>query len=154
VKPRLRRNEALRFVLRGLRLLRQHYLTLVSASVLAALAVIVLTSDSFESRDAGSTPKTAAVDEAASPIVPPPHRPIVLFYVVNDAAQRDEIAAAVHADRDAFGAGGPPIDTIVYLIAGTKQEESRTIERLNFEEIAAELSGVEMRVIDVRGRFD
>jgi hypothetical protein len=131
----------------------RQYLSLVSAGVLAVLALLVMTSDSFESRD--SSPRdSAARDDAPSPLWDPrPPRPQVLFYVVNDAAQRDEIAAAVNADREAFAAGADP-DYILYLIAGTKEEEAQTIARLNFEETAARQSGVDMRVIDLRGRFD
>lgn len=132
----------------------RQYLSLLSAGVLALLAILVMTSDSFESRSSSSR-QSAASDHAPSPPLSQPRlpRPSVLFYVVNDAAQRDEIAAAVHDDRDALAIGAEP-DYILYLIAGTKEEESRTIARLNFEETAARQSGVDMRVIDLRGRFD
>jgi hypothetical protein len=131
----------------------RHYLSLISAGVLILLAFLVLTSDSFESRDTGS--ETSAADERTLvPPTPPPHRPSVLFYVVNDAAQRDELIDAVHADRFAFAEGNQPIDYIGYVIAGTKEEEELAIARLNFEETAARQGGVDFRVIDLRGRFD
>jgi hypothetical protein len=127
-------------------------LTIVSAIVLVALAGLVLTSDSFESRKEETD--SASERPLLIPDTTPTHRPSVLFYVVNDAAQRDEIAAAIQADRMAFADGGSPNDLIVYLLAGTKEEEARTIARLNFEEAAARDSKVDMRVIDLRGRFD
>jgi hypothetical protein len=131
----------------------RQYLSLVSAGVLIVLAIIVMTSESFESRDSGPNP--SAVRDRLAPVwEPSPPRPKVLFYVVNDAAQRDEIAAAVESDHYAFASGAEPSDFVIYLIAGTKQEEAQTIARLNFEETAARQSGVDMRVIDLRGRFD
>lgn len=135
----------------------RHYFSLLSAAVLGVLAFLVLTSDSFESqepagrRDATSTQNKS---DAALALQPRPRRPSILFYVVQDDRQRDAIAAAVSSDRFAFTGGTPPVDYIVYLVAGTQEEEARTIDRLNFEEWAAQQNGVDMRVIDVRGRFD
>jgi hypothetical protein len=131
----------------------RQYLSLISAAVLIVLAILVLTSDSFESRDSGPDP-SAVRDRPAPAWEPSPPRPKVLFYVVNDVAQRDEIATAVESDHYAFASGAEPSDFVIYLIAGTKQEEAQTIARLNFEETAARQSGVDMRVIDLRGRFD
>jgi len=132
----------------------RQYLSLVSAGVLIVLAILVMTSDSFESRDSSPSPSVARTSAAGSVWGPRPPRPSVLFYVVNDATQRDEIAEAVESDHYAFASGNEPIDYVIYLIAGTKQEEAQTIARLNFEETAARQSGVDMRVIDLRGRFD
>jgi hypothetical protein len=132
----------------------RQYLSLVSAGILIVFAILAMTSDSFVSRDSSPGPSVAR-NSAAAPIWGPrPARPKVLFYVVNDAAQRDEIVAAMHADRLAFADGVTPADYVFYLIAGTKQEESETIDRLNFEELLARQGGVDMRVIDLRGRFD
>jgi hypothetical protein len=132
----------------------RQYLSLGSAGVLIGLAILVMTSDSFESRRSSSSPSSARNSAAAPLWEPRPPRPKVLFYVVNDATQRDEIAAAVESDHYAFASGTEPSDYVIYLIAGTKQEEAQTIARLNFEETAARQSGVDMRVIDLRGRFD
>jgi len=157
VKRRQWQRGALLFAAHSLRLLRTHYLSLVSAAVLSVLAFLVLTSDSFESREPGRSTATRSVQnesDAALAAQPRPRRPTVLFYVVEDGEQRDAIADAVASDRFAFDRGTPPVDYIVYLIAGTKDEEAQTIERLNFEEWAAQQGGVDMRVIDVRGRFD
>ncbi len=131
----------------------RQYLSLISAGILAALAVLVMTSDSFKSHD--TVPHASvAPDGEASLWGPRAPRPSVLFYVVNDEAQRGEISAAVESDHYAFASGAEPSDYVIYLIAGTKQEEAQTIARLNFEETAARQSGVDMRVIDLRGRFD
>jgi hypothetical protein len=133
--------------------LSRQYFTLITAAVLIVLAFLVLTSDSFESRDARPATSAARNVTPTTP-TPRPHRPSVLFYVVNDAAQRDELIDAVHADRFAFAENNQPIDYIVYLIAGTREQEAQVIARLNFEETAARQSNVDMRVIDLRGRFD
>jgi hypothetical protein len=135
----------------------RHYLSVVSAGVLAVLTVLVLTSDSFEDRNSGPGERSGVVrDQTRSGFASQPRapRPVVLFYLVNDAAQRDELSAAVDADRSAVVADSARPDYIFYLIAGTKEEEVSTIERLNFEELLARTGGVEMRVIDVRDRFD
>ena len=135
----------------------RHYLSIVSAGVLAVLAVLVLTSDSFESRDPGPGDGSTVQRNEAGPAVPAqprPRRPMVLFYVVNDTAQRDELAAALDADRFAYAGDTPPPEYVFYLIAGTREEESAAIDRLNFEELLARQSNVDMRVIDLRGRFD
>jgi hypothetical protein len=141
----------------GLRLLRQHYFSLITAAVLVALSFLVLTSDSFENHKTTShhvARSTQNESDAALALQPRRHRISVLFYLVQDAQQRDAIADAVTSDWLAFERGTPPIDQIIYLIAGTKQEEAQTIDRLNFEELAAQQGGVDMRVIDVRGSFD
>jgi len=134
----------------------RHCFSLISAGVLAVLVVLVLTNDSFESRDSGPGERSAVTrDEPGSGFASKPRvrRPVVLFYLVNDVAQRDELAAAVHADRSAIVSDSSRPDYIFYLIAGTKEEEVMTIERLNFEELLAQQGGVEMRVIDARGRL-
>jgi len=134
----------------------RQYLSLVSAAVLIVLAGLVLTSDSFESRDVSPEARNRSRNENTSTasFAPRPARLSVLFYVVNDEAQRDDIAGALHSDRSAFDAGVAPTDYVIYLIAGTKEEEARAIARLNFEETAARAGNVDMRVIDLRGRFD
>lgn len=134
----------------------RHYLSFVSAAVLAGVAFLIFTSDSFESGAPSGQSELSATagDGSSTNSTPRPRRPIVLFYLVNDDMQRDEIAAAANADRFSYLNGTPPVDYIIYLVAGTPEEESRTIERLNFEELAARQSGIEMRVIDVRGEDD
>ena len=136
--------------------LSRHYFSLVSAGVLAAIVVLVLSSDSFETGGGPGERSAVTRAEPGSGFADKPRvrRPVVLFYLVNDPAQRDELAAAVHADRSAIVSDSSRPDYIIYLIAGTKEEEVMTIERLNFEELLARQGGVEMRVIDARGRFD
>ena len=129
-------------------------LTIVSAIVLVVLAVLVLTSDSFESREPQPETNLTGRESIREVFQRAEQRPSVLFYVVNDEAQRNEIASAIQADRSSFADGASPNDIIVYLLAGTKEEEERTIARLNFEEAAARENHVDMRVIDLRGRFD
>ena len=136
--------------------LSRHYFSLVSAGVLAAIVVLVLTSDSFETGGGPGERSAVTRAEPGSGFADKPRvrRPVVLFYLVNNVAQRDELAAAVDSDRFAVVADSSRADYIIYLIAGTKEEEVMTIERLNFEELLARQGGVEMRVIDARGRFD
>jgi hypothetical protein len=151
------RHKAPFLVDRCLRLLRQHYFSLITAAVLSLLAFLALTSNSFEShRPAAHTVVRSTQNEsdAALALQPQRHRIRVLFYVVEDAQQRDAIADAVASDRFAFESGTPPVDEIIYLIAGTKEEEERTIDRLNFEDWAAQQSRIDIRVIDVRGSFE
>jgi hypothetical protein len=131
----------------------KHYLSIASAVVLAVLAFLVMSSDSFETGKPSAARPAQEESDVTSAFRPRPPRAKVLFYIVEDRTQRDELASAVHADRLAFD-GAPPVDYIVYLLAGTPQEEAQTIARLNFEELAAQQGGVEMRVIDVRPRDD
>lgn len=130
----------------------RQYLSLISAAVLIAALVLVVTSDSFEGKDR-NTAQAFEAGPAPTP-TPPQQRPSVLFFVVEDEQQRKEIAEAFSSDRFARQNGPMIVDQVVYLIAGTTEEEAQAIARLNFEEWAAQQSGTDMLVVDVRGRFD
>jgi hypothetical protein len=135
------------------RLFKQHCVTLGSVAVIGALFVLVMSSDSFVSRkDQASTQLATAADRPGA-VWPAVQRRSVLFYVVQDQKQLTAISEAVDADREARAAGSSLIDRVVYLIAGTPEEETATIARLNFEAQFIQGSPVDMKVVDMRTRF-
>jgi len=137
----------------ALRTLRQHYFTLISVAVLATLFALVMTSDSFVSRKdraLQARPPAAPADQVA--VFKPPRRS-VLFYVVEDQQQLDRLSDAFAGDQAARADGPFAVDLVVFLLAGTQEQESAAIARLNFEALLIQGSNVDMKVVDVRGRF-
>jgi hypothetical protein len=126
---------------------RKHYVSLASLVVLAAFLVLAMTSDSFVAREA-----PAPRGQQASESTPPALRHAVVFFVVRDEAQMRAISEAYIADQDARAGGSAHYDQVVYLIAGTADEEASAIARINFETLLLEDSYVDVRVLDVRRR--
>ena len=87
------------------RALRHHDLSLGSAAVIGALFMLVMTSDSFVSRETNAGLAPAASRPAASS-QPVRQRPSVVFFVVQDQAQLRAISSAFADDQEAR-AGGP-----------------------------------------------
>jgi hypothetical protein len=132
---------------------RQQYLTLGSVTVISVLFATVMTSDSFVSREERQVaPIDAPEDDAASARSTPP-RHTVLFYVVNDQKQLNEISEAFVDDLPARAGGPFQVDQVHFLIAGTDQEEAEAISRLNAEALLLQGTTVDLKVADVRGRF-
>ena len=151
ISPRLRRG-ALLIAGRALLILRTHYFTLTSAAIIAVLFALVMTSDSFVSRKDSlnhARPPAAPGEPAA---FKPPRRS-VLFYVVEDQQQLDSLSDAFAGDQAARADGPFAVDLVVFLLAGTQEQESAAIARLNFEALLIQGSNVDMKVVDVRGRF-
>ncbi len=138
----------------GWGLLRQHYVTLGSVAVIGVLFALIMTSDSFVSRKDRQLSQRPSTSDSAAPSRPPAQRYSLLFYVVNDQEQLRAISEAFAGDREARAGGPYEVDHVVYLIAGTEEEESATIARLNFEAILVQGSNIDMRVVDMRGRFE
>jgi hypothetical protein len=135
------------------RLFKQHCVTLGSVAVIGALFAVVMSSDSFVSRkDQASTQLATAADKPGA-VWPAVQRRSVLFYVVQDQKQLTAISEAVDADREPRTPGAKQVDQIVYLIAGTIEEETAAILRLNFEAQFLRGANVDMQVVDMRTRF-
>jgi hypothetical protein len=126
---------------------RRHYVSLASLVVLAGFLVLAITSDSFVASDAPAHRGHETSREAS-----PPLRHAVVFFVVRDEAQLRAISEAYIADQDARAGGSAHYDQVVYLIAGTAEEEASAIARINFETLLLEDSYVDVRVLDVRRR--
>ena len=134
-------------------LAKQHYVTLGSAVVISVLFMLVMTSDSFVSREDRAGRQPPATSNDATALWPTVQRHSVLFYVVQDQKQLMTISEAFADDLEARAAGPFPVDRVVYLIAGTDEEEAATIARLNFEALLVQGANVDMKVVDMRGRF-
>lgn len=132
------------------RVLRQHYFSFVSAIVIAVLFGLVMTSESFvgdDQRPRSASPAAQAAQERRD--IPPPRRRLsALYFVLDSEEQRLAVSEAVAADES--HRGEQIYDYIVYLIAGTPEQESRTIARLDFDGLFAQQNGIDMRVIDIR----
>jgi hypothetical protein len=132
------------------RVTSQHYLTLASLVVIGVLFALVMSSDSFVSRkDRPATQRASASEEPA----PPRQRPFVLFYVVQDQAQLQAMSEAFADDQQARAGGPFRVDHVVFLIGGTAEEESAAISRINFETQLVQGTNIDLKVVDVRGRW-
>jgi hypothetical protein len=138
---------------RARRTLGRQYLTLASVAVIGALFVTVMTSDSFVSRDSVTEGLTSA-QAAPPPLKTTPPRHTVLFYVVNDQKQLEEISDAFVHDVGARAGGPFQVDQVHFLIAGTDEEEAAAISRLNVEALLVQGTTIDLKVVDVRGRFN
>jgi hypothetical protein len=135
------------------RTLGRHYLTLASVAVIGGLFAMVMTSDSFVSLEEQKVASIAApVDHAAAARTSPP-RHTVLFFVVNDQKQLEEIWEAFVDDAPARAGGPLQVDQVHFLLAGTDEEESAAITRLNAEVMLVQGTTIDLKVVDVRGRF-
>jgi hypothetical protein len=153
--PRYRlRRMVSRAGLAALRLLRTHYFTLTSAAIIAVLFALVMTSDSFGSRKGNSGDVRPPVAPAEQVVAFKAPRRSVLFYVVEDQQQLNSLSDAFAADQAARADGPFAVDLVVFLLAGTQEQESAAIARLNFEASLVQGGNVDMKVVDVRGRFD
>lgn len=135
------------------RLLKQHYVTLGSVAIISVLFALVMTSDSFVSQEGAGARQRPATADGRSAFGTPAQRYLVLFFVVQDQQQLTSMSQAFGDDQGARAGGPLAVDHVVYLIAGTEKEESDTIARLNFEALLVQGSNVDMKVVDVRGRF-
>jgi hypothetical protein len=131
----------------------QHYVTLVSVAVISFLFVLVMTSDSFASKETKTTAALpAATPEHPGSFSPSGPRGSVVYYFVQDRTQLEEITEALAADQGAMGT--VLADQAVLLIAGTPEEETAAIARLNFDSLAAQSMKVDIRVLDLRSRSE
>src|SRR5690606_3409391 len=118
LRPRSRRR--LRWLaLLSLRVVRRHYLTLVSALVLVAAGVVALT-DAGLAVDGGVAARTdtgvASAPETPAPAatVAPPDRSggphTVVYYMLKSELQRSEFEMAIQADMRDWYRRGLPVD--------------------------------------------
>ncbi len=150
--------------LRALRLLRRHYVTLISFLVVGAVGALALTSHDFDVAS-GAVSENAPPEEQAgiSNLAPPfptvtptltGHRPLALVYLVTDDTQANKLTLTystlvwdtVLTDPE-YTLHTPPVHV---LVAGTPKAESAAIERLNRLIQAADMQGLDLRVVDLR----
>jgi hypothetical protein len=163
MSSRRRRRRLRVLLLRGLRLTRRHYLSLVSAVIVAVVFGVALTNASFE-LDAG----VAAQPEAVAPSAPLPAAtaspvptpapteepaPKVVYYIVESVEQAWALAGARRADAVYFAAQGlPPFPpTSAYYVMYESREEELEGQRL-LHELAymAPNYGIDFYVVDLR----
>jgi hypothetical protein len=152
-------------VRRMLRVARRHYVSAISAAILAAVAGLALTSASFELADVA--PETAAdqdagatalfLDQASPASSPtgaasaPPRRPLALVYLVMDE-ERGESVVQTHRslvwDTHLLEEYRPQI--VTYLVAGTPETESNAIRNLNYYIEESARRRFDLRIVDLR----
>ena len=150
--------------LHGLRLLRRHYVTLMSAIILAVTGALALTSTSFEiakgnqegTAQAATTllpPSPAPQDSRASPALPVRQRRLVIVYLVEDDDQKrkasDTFGGLIWDNHLETGGQDRVIDR-QYVLAGTPEAESTAIRLLNYYLEIAAARQFDLRVVDLR----
>jgi hypothetical protein len=147
---------------RGLRLARRNFVTLVSACVLGVAAYLALTSGGFDSpRNAGTTAQADSVASAVPAVATPTRasvalsarpRHLAIVYVVTTEEQGANVLATHNRlVWDTITGDEPPnLPDIHYVVAGTPEEQSLTIQQLNTYIEVANLQGFDLEVIDLR----
>ena len=98
ITPRLRRRARV-LAGRGLRLLRTHFFSFVSACIIGGIFVYAMTSPSFSVDKAPAVHSAAAVD-SATPVPMIYARPAsIVYYIVSSNEQRQAIIAAMQGDQ-------------------------------------------------------
>jgi hypothetical protein len=139
-------------MLRAWHVVRRHHLSLLSAVVLAVALVVAMTSDSI-SHESGPTLEPATDRPPVATVAastPPRRRAMLNLYLLQSEQQRQQVVSAINGDALARISGPNVTEYVLYLLAGTPEDESAAIDRINFEvEVAAE-GGFDVRVIDLR----
>jgi hypothetical protein len=165
VNLRPRRREVL-LALRGFRLLRQHYLTLVSAAVIVTLGVVAMRSDAF--RSSGRVPELPALVQdppdgrdiglqyAQSIVWSPPGAELglrsVVYFIYETERERvilERGLSDLSRARYKLDTGGPE-DTNVFLRAATPEEAAAAEQELVRAEALAHLQGYSFQIVDLR----
>jgi hypothetical protein len=166
VNARLRRRGALLIALRGFRLLRQHYLTLVSAAVIATLGVVAMSSDAFRSSGrAAELPAFAqnppdgrdiGMEYTQSIIWSPPAAELglrsVVYFVYETETERAVLERGLSdlsRARYKLDAGGPE-DTNIFVRAATPEEAAAVEQELTRAEALVHAQGYSFQVVDLR----
>jgi hypothetical protein len=166
VNLRQRRREALLFALRGFRLLRQHYLTLVSAAIITGLGVVAMRSDAFS--NAGRAPELPAfvqsppdgrdigLQYAQSIISSPPAAELglrsIVYFIYESDEERDILERGLSdlsRARFKLDSGGPE-DTNIFVRAATPAEAAAVEQELTRAEALARAQGYSFQVVDLR----
>ncbi|HEX5370786.1 MAG TPA: hypothetical protein VFY10_15365 [Dehalococcoidia bacterium] len=141
---------------RGLRLLRTHFFSFISAGVIGGIFVYAMTSSSFSAGNVSPAPPVAirvrpTVARAAA--VPFTRPAIIVYYIVRSKEQRDEILAAMQGDQlfraVAGNFSGP--DEVDFFIASTPEEDLQVAGLVSNALDVARQNSVGLRVIDIRG---
>ena len=151
--PRLRRRVRV-LTGRGLRLLRTHFFSFVSAGIIGGVFVYAMTSSSF------SVDKAPAVHSAAvaAPVLPTAipsiyARPAnIVYYIVKSDEQRQAILAAMRSDqayRTRTNAYGNP-DEVGFFISNTAEEDVALAGLVENMLETARQNGIGLRIIDIR----
>ena len=148
---------------RRLRTARRHFVTMVSACVLGSAGYLALTSGGFDSpgNAAGTimqadTPSPAVQAVAAPPrasvvLSARPRRQAIVYVVTTESEGADVLASHNRLVWDSLPSDSPGnIPDIHFVVAGTSEEQSLAIQRLNGYIEASSLLRIDLQIIDLR----
>jgi hypothetical protein len=152
--------------LRVARVLRRHYVTLVSFVVIGALSYAAFTSDQFQAAQRSSSrysPSDGAaavgdggLDQVQSIAWTPPATELTLraiqYYIIESEEQRAAMQSAlVSLNRGRFNAGPVDSEEWVYFVqATTAQEDAQVAAIIARAEVEARTLGYSFQVTDLR----
>ena len=151
--PRLRRRVRV-FTGRGLRLLRTHFFSFVSAGIIGGVFLYAMTSSSFSVDNPPAVHSAAVVATAFPTAVPSIYaRPAsIVYYIVRSDVQRQAILAAMRSDqayRARANAYGNP-DEVGFFISDTAEEDVALAGLVDNMLETARQNGIGLRIIDIR----
>ena len=148
---RLRRRVRV-FTGRGLRLLRTHFFSLLSAVVIGVAFFYAMTSSSFTSGTAPAAPPVAAAG-TARPMPLIYARPAsIIYYIVSSEEQRQAIIGAMQSDqafRAAVNSSSNP-DEVGFFISTNAEDDSNISGLVENMLETARQNGIGLRIIDIR----
>ncbi len=152
ITPRLRRRVRV-LTGRGLRLLRTHFFSLVSASIIGGIFVYAMTSPNFSVDKAPAAHSAAAVDTSTPMPVIFARPASIVYYIVDSEEQRDAIIAAMAGDqafRAAATSRGSP-DEVDFFISRNAEDDANLAGMFENVLETARQNGIGLRIIDIRG---
>jgi hypothetical protein len=163
VSPRSKRRLK-RVLLRGLRLGRRQYLSLISAAVLLVALVLALTNSSLEVDGRTATRPPAAAASAApadavaavtapTPLPTGPESHEVFYYMFSSEWERNDFELAIQADMRDLHRRGMPVPSQAsrqLLVVTTKEEEAAAFQYLNDLFLLSQSEGFGFYFFDLR----
>jgi len=155
------RRQLRRAYLLALRVTRRHYFSLLSAAILAGALGLALTSSSLEvSNNSAARPASAAFTPRATvtPVVPvkaapAPELHLMIYYLVDSEAARDEVVMAHQSDITYRAQRGlPPMSPVFreILVVRSPEEEAAAMVFLNDLWQLAQIEGFALHFVDLR----
>ena len=159
----LSRRQLRRAGLRALHAIEHHYLSLISAGILAVALAVALTNSGFDVSSGATAPPAAAIAPAPSGpspsggaqsrATPPAAARSFVYYVVDSPTQKAEIEMAVQADLSVDSLRDfPPLHSTsrAFLVIQDARDEAEVLEFLRQLAISPPLDGTNVRVVDLR----
>ncbi len=153
--PRLRRRVRV-LTGRGLRLLRTHFFSFVSAGIIGGLFVYAMTSSNFsvdKAPAAQSAQSTARVRATSTTPLIYARPASIVYYIVDSKEQRDAIISAMAGDqiyRATANPRGIP-DEVGFFISRNAEDDAALAGLVESMLETARQNGIGLRIIDIRG---